>query len=81
MKVMNVDVDNRWTVPYNPWVLLKYGAHINLEACMSFKSVKYLYKYIFKGHDCIQLEYEKKVDHDEIRTFVDARYVGAPEAA
>jgi len=29
----------------------------------------------------MQLEFEKKVDHDEICTFVDARYVSAPEAA
>ena len=24
VKVINVDVDNRWVVPYNPWLLLKY---------------------------------------------------------
>jgi len=76
-----VDVDNRWIVPYNPWLLLKYGAHINLEACMSIKSVKYLYKYVYKGYDCIQLEFEEKVDHNEIHTFVDARIVSAPETA
>ncbi|XP_065907872.1 uncharacterized protein [Dysidea avara] len=81
LNVMNVTVDNRWVVPYNPWLLLKYGAHINLEACMSIKSVKYLYKYVYKGHDCIQLEFEEKFNHDEIHTFVDARYISAPEAA
>jgi len=40
VKVMNVDVDNWWVVPYNPWL---FGAHVDLEACMSIKSVKYLY--------------------------------------
>ena len=46
------NVDNRWVVPYNPWLSKKYQAHINVEACMSVKAVKYLYKYIYKRHDC-----------------------------
>ena len=46
VKVHNVDVDNRWVVSYNPWLLQKYGVHINVEACMSVKFVEYLYKYI-----------------------------------
>ena len=81
IKVMDVELDNRWVVPYNPWLLLKYAAHINVEACMSIKSVKYLYKYVYKGHDCVQLEFSEHLEHDEIHTFVDARYVSAPEAA
>ncbi|XP_065639622.1 uncharacterized protein LOC136072347 [Hydra vulgaris] len=36
------NVDNRWVVPYNPWLSKKYQAHINVEACMSVKAVKYL---------------------------------------
>lgn len=47
----NVELDNRSVVPYNPLLCKKYNAHINLEACVSIKSVKYLYKYIYKGHD------------------------------
>jgi len=50
----NGDVGNWWVVPHNPWLLLKYGAHINLETCM----------YIYKGHDCIQLEFSEKLNHD-----------------
>ena len=38
------DVDNRWVVPYNPYLLKKYGAHINIEICGSIKSVFYVYK-------------------------------------
>ena len=34
-----------------------------------------------KGHDCIQLEFSEKLNHYEIQTFVDARYVSAPETA
>ena len=43
--------DDTWVVPYNPYLLYKYNAHINLEICNSVSSVKYLYKYVYKGHD------------------------------
>ena len=73
--VRGCTLDNRWVVPYNKLLCLRYGSHINLEACMSIKSVKYLFKYVYKGHDCIDLELAEKYNHDEIKTFLDARYV------
>ncbi|XP_015262359.1 PREDICTED: uncharacterized protein LOC107106689 [Gekko japonicus] len=33
-------IDNRWIVPYNPYLLLKYSCHINVEVCASLQSVK-----------------------------------------
>nr|XP_047142420.1 uncharacterized protein LOC100202479 [Hydra vulgaris] len=74
------NVDNRWVVPYNPWLSKKYQAHIDVEACMSVKAVKYLYKYIYKRHDCANVLINEQVNHDEINTFLDCRYVSAPEA-
>jgi hypothetical protein len=76
-------IDNSWVVPYNPYLSLKYNCHINVESCASVKSVKYLFKYVYKGHDCanIAIEEHGTLQHDEIKTFMDSRYVSAPEAA
>ena len=52
----------------------------NIEACNSIKSVKYLYKYVYKGHDRANVEILEQVNYDEIKTYLDARYVSAPEA-
>ncbi|XP_012698637.1 uncharacterized protein LOC101778811 [Setaria italica] len=44
-------LDNQWVVLYNPCLLHTFNCHINVEPCSSIKSVKYLFKYIYKGHD------------------------------
>ncbi|XP_030060909.1 uncharacterized protein LOC115471351, partial [Microcaecilia unicolor] len=76
-------INNSWVVPYNPFLLLKYNCHINVEICASIKSVKYLFKYVYKGHDCanVLITEHNTVQHDEIKTFTDSRYISAPEAA
>ncbi|XP_035233478.1 uncharacterized protein LOC118205293 [Stegodyphus dumicola] len=77
-------IDNRWVVPYNPYLTKKYNAHINVEVCSSIKSVKYLFKYVYKGHDAAKVVLEESGDRtlmwDEIKCFLNARYVSAPEA-
>ncbi|CAL8069739.1 unnamed protein product [Orchesella dallaii] len=76
-------IDNSWVVPYNPYLSLKYNCHINVEVCASVKSVKYLFKYVYKGHDCANVSVsERKIDdiRDESKEYVDSRYVSAPEA-
>jgi len=42
---------NCWVVPYNPALSKKYNAHINVEHCTSLMAIKYITKYIHKGHD------------------------------
>ncbi|GBO41288.1 hypothetical protein AVEN_148109-1 [Araneus ventricosus] len=77
-------VDNRWIVPYNPYLTKKYNAHINVEICSSIKSKKNIFKYVYKGHDCAKGVFESNgqgsITWDEIKTFLDARYVSATEA-
>ena len=74
----NALLDNRWVVPYNRFLLLKYNCHINVEDCFSIRTVKYLNKYINKGHDSISIALHMD---DEVSRFVEARYVSAPESA
>ena len=79
------NVNNKWVVPYNPFLSLKYGAHINVKIVNSVEAIKYLYKYITKGHDKLTFtvegeEGQEQAVHDEIETFLHARYISASEA-
>ncbi|XP_014673789.1 PREDICTED: uncharacterized protein LOC106814041 [Priapulus caudatus] len=77
-------VDNRFIVPYNPFLSLKFNAHINVEVVHSVKAVKYLYKYITKGCDRVMMRLANgeqiDITNDEIERFVNARYVSASQA-
>ena len=64
-------------VPFNPKLLEMFECHLNVEICSSIRAVKYLYKYTYKGPDRACLEHEV----DEVKSFLDSRYCGAPEAA
>jgi len=84
----NSFADNRFVVPYNKHLLLKYNAHINVEWCNQSRSIKYLFKYVNKGHDRVTVAFYKSgnVDNqshciDEIKMYYDCRYLSACEAA
>jgi len=66
-------VDHSWIVPYNPYFSLKYNCYINVESCASIQSVKYSFKYVYKGHDCanIIISEHGTVNRDEIQIFLD----------
>ena len=77
-------LDNRSVVPYNKYLIKTFNCHINVEICSSIQSVKYLYKYVYKGHDRIQARVvsddEAPTMRDEPQQYLDARYVSASEA-
>ncbi|XP_074374063.1 uncharacterized protein LOC141714443 [Apium graveolens] len=87
-------LDNHYIVPYNRDLLLRFHCHINLEVCNSSRSLKYLFKYCLKGHDTATMLLRKKnkkdtpdemttkaKSMDEIKNFLDGRYICASEAA
>ena len=43
--------DNKYVVPYNPYLLKHFQSHINVEYIAYASSMKYLFKYITKGND------------------------------
>ena len=55
-KHSNKVADNRFVVPYNPYLWLKFNSHINVEVCSTVQCIKYLFKYYCKGHDCAFIE-------------------------
>jgi hypothetical protein len=77
----NVQLDNRYVVPYNRDLIVKYQAHINVEWCNKSRSIKYLFKYIHKGDDKAIAKLIAIQNNDEIQMYLDARYLSAGEAS
>ncbi|XP_059149801.1 uncharacterized protein LOC131936752 [Physella acuta] len=76
-----IEIDNRWVVPYNPFLCRVFQAHINVELCSSVKSIKYICKYIHKGSDQAVFELKKSgTSIDEVTAFQLGRYISSNEA-
>ncbi|XP_019191668.1 PREDICTED: uncharacterized protein LOC109186192 [Ipomoea nil] len=83
-----INLDSRYVVPHNRYLLMKYKAHINVKWCNQSISIKYLFKYVNKGNDRVTAEfYNSGVEEstgkivDEIKMYYDCRYISPPEAA
>jgi hypothetical protein len=77
-----VVLDNRNVVPYNPFLIMKYQAHVNIEFCNKSNCIKYLFKYITKGVDRVtaSLEIGDNENVDEIKQFYDCRFLSPCES-
>ena len=75
-----IEVDNRWVVPYNPYLCLKYDSHINVEICSTIASIKYLYKYVYKGPDKAVVSIVDDTEFDEVSNFLEMRCINPAEA-
>nr|XP_043611794.1 uncharacterized protein LOC122583457 [Erigeron canadensis] len=83
-------LDNRNVVGYNGTLLKRYQSHINTEWCNQVGSIKYLFKYVNKGHDRITAavcrpkpnnsEAPTTDKKDEFEEWYDCRYISACEA-
>ncbi|XP_074299646.1 uncharacterized protein LOC141630791 [Silene latifolia] len=76
-------LDNRWVIPYNTYLLSMFDYHLNVEVCSTIEAVKYLYKYVYKGHDKISFNVVRSSDPkpvDEIEQYQSGRWVSPCEA-
>jgi hypothetical protein len=84
---------NQHVVPYNPWLLLRYRCDLNVEACTSVGAIRYLFKYIFKGGDRLNVRLRRvgpganaptgegaSANADEVSCYLDTRYIGPHES-
>ncbi|XP_043243545.1 uncharacterized protein LOC122392568 [Amphibalanus amphitrite] len=74
-------ITSQWVVPHSPYLSLRFDAHVNVEVCCSVQSVKYLFRYIYKGPDRQMVRADALVGlGDEIAAYQDLRSIGASEA-
>ncbi|XP_037474121.1 uncharacterized protein LOC119350347 [Triticum dicoccoides] len=78
-----VKLNNGSVVPYNKDLLVKFQAHINVELCNRYMSIKYLFKDIRQGDNqatALVEETDQSKHNDEIKMYLRCRYITATEA-
>jgi hypothetical protein len=84
-----IDVDNRFMVPHNVDLVVKYQAHINVERVSRDGMHKYLFKYVTKGFDCARIGIQRNPSTigqsndvvNEINNFLEGRCVTPNDGA
>lgn len=83
-----VRLTNQNVASYNPYLLKRFGSHINVEICSEINAVKYIYKYIYKGFDAAIVECVHQgpngehilLKYDEVGHYLEGRYLSPIEA-
>jgi hypothetical protein len=78
-----IDVDNRFIIPHNVDLVVKYQAHINVERVNWDGMHKYLFKYVTKGFDSTRIGIQRNPSTtgqsndvvNEINNFLESRCV------
>jgi hypothetical protein len=80
--------DDSWIAPHIPELVDQLDCHIYVDVVFTVSVFMYLYKYFFKGPDHTLFHIAHHTPHheehqpiDEIKDYVRARYLSAPEAA
>ena len=72
--------NNRWVVPYDPYLSWRYLAHINDEVCALVHAIKYIHKYIYKDSDRTTIQLQETANADGVQRHLQGRYIGPCEA-
>ena len=70
-------INNRQIILYNLYLTTKYYTYINVEIYASVKSIKYIYKYIYKGNNYATLQL---IDGDKVSQYLQGYYIGPSKA-
>ena len=65
-------LDNRYVIPYNPSMVKKFHCHINLEFCGNLGSKKYIFSFVCKGNDRVNVQVHgnnNNIPYDEVDNY------------
>ncbi len=62
--------NNCFIVFYNLYLIRKYNVYINIEIYIIVKTVKYIYKYIYKGSDKTTVEIQGQNGLNEVEIYL-----------
>ena len=75
--------EDRWIAPHIPELIDELDCHIFVDVVFTVSIFTYLYKYLYKGPDHTAFHIPQHQGHpvDEIKDYIDGRYLSAHEAA
>lgn len=83
--VLQFTYNNCYVATYNYYFSVHFNIHVNVKSCQGYLSVKYVYKYIYKGSNCatasLAVAEQQQLDGvcqspvDKIKEYVNALYV------